>query len=186
MGRSAPKRKGLASFDYRLAMGAKVPDVPHQASVNSVVIGNVVPAKAKGVIVACMLGTGARGPQQRKQKCSGCAFQNDFHFPYYPKIYGLLIDVMYASGQAHWPAEDLRSRRYYSQLPMPTGCLWPSPQGPRRGLDKFQIEQLGHVLRGHAPTSSFHFEISMPRSLRICLITISMALMIILSGLALQ
>src|SRR5450631_2507429 len=61
-------------FDDRLAMGTKVLDVPHQARVNFIVIGNVGPAKAEGVLVTGMLGEGARGSQQREQKCSGREF----------------------------------------------------------------------------------------------------------------
>ena len=58
---------GLARFDDCPAMGAKVPDVPHKASVNSIVIGNVRPTKAEGVIVTGMLRGGAGGSQQREQ-----------------------------------------------------------------------------------------------------------------------
>src|ERR1700681_2294671 len=47
-----------------LKLATKVLGVPHQASVNFRVIGNVLPAKAEGVVVACVLGEGARGPQQ--------------------------------------------------------------------------------------------------------------------------
>jgi hypothetical protein len=48
-------------FDNRLAMGAQMLDVPHQASVNFGVIGNVVAAKAKGVLMTGMLlGKGTR------------------------------------------------------------------------------------------------------------------------------
>ena len=42
-----------------LQWGLKVPDVPHKASVNSIVIGNVRPTKAEGVIVTGMLRGGA-------------------------------------------------------------------------------------------------------------------------------
>lgn len=63
-----------------------MPDVPHQASVNSDVIGNVLSAKAEGVVVTGMLGEDACGPQQREQKCSGCAFQNKLHFAYILRI----------------------------------------------------------------------------------------------------
>jgi hypothetical protein len=69
-------------FDDRPAMGTKVLGVPHQASVNFCVIGNVRPAKAEGIVVTGMLGEGARGPQQREQKGSGCAFQNELHYFY--------------------------------------------------------------------------------------------------------
>jgi hypothetical protein len=61
-------------------------DVPHQAGVNFGVIGNVLSAKAKGVIVTRMLlgtrrrGNGACSLYQREQKNGGCAFQNDLHF----------------------------------------------------------------------------------------------------------
>lgn len=50
-------------FDDCLAMGTKVLGVVNQAGVNFGVIGNVVPAKAEGVVVTGMLGEGARCSQ---------------------------------------------------------------------------------------------------------------------------
>jgi hypothetical protein len=78
----------LAMFDDRLAMGTKVPNVPYQASVNFVVIGNVLSAKAEGVVVTGMLSEGGSIPQQREQKCGGCAFQNNLHFAKFPQNRG--------------------------------------------------------------------------------------------------
>ena len=59
-------------------MRVKVLDVPHQASVNFIVIGNVLAAKTEGIVVTGMLGEGARGPRQAKQKCRGRAFKMIF------------------------------------------------------------------------------------------------------------
>jgi hypothetical protein len=67
-------------FDNRLAMGAQMLDVPQQASVNFGVIGNVLSAKAEGVVVTGMLlGKCPSAPQGRDQKDSRSAFQNKLH-----------------------------------------------------------------------------------------------------------
>jgi hypothetical protein len=53
----------FARFEHRLAMRAKILFVPHQASVNFSVVGNVGRAKVEGVVVTCVLGEGSGGPQ---------------------------------------------------------------------------------------------------------------------------
>lgn len=47
-------------------MGVKMLDVPHQASVNLIVIWNVLAAKTEGIVVTGVLGEGARRPQERE------------------------------------------------------------------------------------------------------------------------
>jgi hypothetical protein len=67
-------------------MGRGVLGMPHQAGVNFVVIGNVLAAKAEGVLVTGMLGKSAPSSHQRQQKRGGYAFQNDLHFSNFLRI----------------------------------------------------------------------------------------------------